>query len=184
MLYLAQDNMSNAADLFAVTLQSGILQPEIIPEINSSLRYEAVGNGVAALCHNASRAPDVAVLIHCTCKLGEVRGDLEVMFDSATNIRISWPGVSRVFTRIRIMESATVDVLMDMLQDDIRSRHSVSDVENGAGPRGGQDGRDSPGPPYAAPAECCRAAVGPFGSALGRRRMRGPGRGRLSHTCG
>ena len=130
MLYLAQDNMSNAADLFAVTLQSGILQPEIVPEINSSLRYETVGNGVAALCHNASRAPDVAVLIHCTCKLGEVRGDLEVMFDSATNIRISWPGVSRVFTRIRIMESTTVDVLMDMLQDDIRSRHSVSDVEN------------------------------------------------------
>ena len=183
MLYLAQDNMSNAADLFAVTLQSGILQPEIIPEINSSLRYEAVGNGVAALCHNASRAPDVAVLIHCTCKLGEVRGDLEVMFDSATNILISesWPGVSRVFTRIRIMESTTVDVLMNMLQDDIRSRDSVRDVEN---PRGGQDGRDSAGPPYAAPAECCRAAVGPFGSALGRRRMRGPGRGRLSRTCG
>ena len=129
-MYLAQDNLSNTADIFAVTMQSFILHQDWIAEINENLRYERIGGGVAALYQNTATDPGYAVLVHCTCKLGIPQGDPTVAFESVTSLRISWPGVRRIFIRTRIMENTTLDILMDMSRDDIGSRHSVSDVEN------------------------------------------------------
>ena len=133
--YLAQDNMTNsnttnAADNFAMTLQSCILHRVPSDEINQKLRYEDVGGGVAAIYQNTAAIPSIVVLIHCRCKLGIPHGNPKVVLESVTSLRIIWPGARRIFIRTRIMENTTFDVLMDMLRDDIRSRHSVSDVEH------------------------------------------------------
>jgi hypothetical protein len=129
-MYLAQDNLSNAAGNFTITLQSCLLRQDWVSDINQGLNNERIGAGVAAVYQNTITDSGYAVIIHCTCKLGIPQGDLTLHFESVTNLRISWPGVSRIFIRTRIMENTTLDVLMDMLRDDIRSRHSVSDVEN------------------------------------------------------
>jgi hypothetical protein len=126
MRYVAQDVLCNGVDEFVVTLHSSIMPPDSIPAINESLRYETISTGIIAVAQEAN----IAVLVHCKCKHGAPEENIKVGFQGGTSLHISWTGARRIFIRVRIMESTTINVLMDMLSDDIQSGHSVSDVEN------------------------------------------------------
>ena len=128
--YLAQDIVCNGKNQFNVILQSNMLPAEIIQEINDSMRIEVFETGVIARTQNINIEPSIAVLVYCKCKLGAPEDNLRVQFENATSLQISWPGVTRVFVRVRMMETTTLEILTKMLLDDIRSQHSVSDVEN------------------------------------------------------
>ena len=130
MRYLAQDILCNGQDQFNMMLQSDMLPAQIVQDVNDSMRIEVVETGVLASTQNVDVEPSVAVLVHCKCKLGEPSDSLRVHFENSTSLQILWPGVRRIFVRVRIMETTTVEILTDMLLDDIRSRHSISDVEN------------------------------------------------------
>jgi hypothetical protein len=126
MRYLAQDVLCNGAGQFVISLHSIIFPPDLIPAINDSLRYETISTGVLAVAQETN----VAVLVHCKCKHGVPEESIKVGFQGGTSLHVSWTGARRIFVRVRIMESTTINVLMDMLRDDIQSGHSVSDVEN------------------------------------------------------
>ena len=132
--YLAEDFLCNGENEFNATLHTDLLDSEIFTEINESFRIETDDFGVFAMAQTANRDPAIAVVVHCKCKMGdggvEPERAIDIRFSSGTRLHVTWPGVRRLFVRVRIMETATPAVLMDMVHDDIQSGHSVSDVEN------------------------------------------------------
>ena len=64
------------------------------------------------------------------CKQGDPSHPLDISLESTANIVLIWPGVTRVFARVRIMEATTAEELKYMVIDDIESRHGTSDVEH------------------------------------------------------
>ena len=130
MRYVAQDVHCSGMDQFVLSLHSNIVAPDLIPVLNGSLRYETMYSGVVAVAQEMNTTPSIAVLVHCKCKHGEPEEHIKICFQSGATLLVSWTGARRVFFRVRIMESTTIDVLMDMLRDDIQSGYSVSDVEN------------------------------------------------------
>ncbi len=73
--------------------------------------------------------PQVSIVLHCKCKLGCPTGELKVDIEPAARIKVHWPGVSRIFVRVQIMESTPTETMLHMLQDDIESGHSKSDTD-------------------------------------------------------
>ena len=69
-------------------------------------------------------------LVHCRCMQGSPVQRVRVEFENGTQLIVHWPGVTRIFARVRIIESTEPDNMMAMLRDDIEGGHSVSDVEN------------------------------------------------------
>jgi hypothetical protein len=125
-VYLTQDFCwSSDEGRFLLTLHSETFALDIVQALNQSMRYEDLRNGKAA----SSQHHETNVLVFCTCKLGNPSGELEIRFQDTTNLIVSWPGVSRVFVRVRIMESTTAENMTVMLLDDIEGGHSLSDVD-------------------------------------------------------
>ena len=125
--YLTQDFSWNADDSrFILTMHSGILPLDLIPELNQAVRYEEVQNGTLAIFQH----PRISALVLCRCKAGHPTEGIAARFEDATRLLLTWPGVLRAFVRVRIMETTTPENMMDMLRDDIEGRYSLSDVEN------------------------------------------------------
>jgi hypothetical protein len=125
--YLAQDfSWNNANGAFVLNLHSEVIPAAMIDTINASIRYEPFSNGVLAIFQQL----ELSAVVHCRCKLGDPVGDPTVRFEGGTRLAVHWPGVARIFVRVRIMDLATPANLMDSLQDCILSGHSVSDVED------------------------------------------------------
>ena len=72
----------------------------------------------------------ISVLVHLKCKQGNPVQSVSARFESSTRLSVLWPGVTRIFARVRIIETTNPDDMMAMLRDDIEGGHSVSDVEN------------------------------------------------------
>ena len=127
MEYLTQDMSWNSNDgNFVLELHYNVIPEAIIDPLNQSMIYEVIERGMVATSQNTERA----LIIHCRCKQGCPTGDFEAKFCNSKICVVRWPGVTRIFVRIRVMESTTTDTLMDILTDDIEGGHSVSDVEN------------------------------------------------------
>jgi hypothetical protein len=124
--YLAQDfSWNDANGAFVLNLHSEVIPAAMIDTINASIRYEPFSNGVLAIFQQL----ELSAVVHCRCKLGDPVGDPTVRFEGGTRLAVHWPGVARIFVRVRIMD-LTIDNLIESLQDCILSGHSVSDVED------------------------------------------------------
>ncbi len=124
--YLAQDfSWNNDTGAFVLSLHSEKIPAAMIDPMNRSIRFEPFSNGVLAIFQQ----PQLSAAVHCRCKVGDPIGDLVVRFEGGTRLVVLWPGVSRIFVRVRIMDLPPEN-LIDSLQDCILSQHSVSDVEN------------------------------------------------------
>jgi hypothetical protein len=125
--YLTQDFCWNAHDSrFELQLHSNVFFPDAIDALGEA-RYDLDGEAKWAIFHG----PQMSAIVHCTCKEGNPNQQITVQFESETSLCIRWPGVTRIFARVRIMESSdNDDNMVAMLQDDIEGGHSVSDVEN------------------------------------------------------
>ncbi len=124
--YLAQDfswNQENS--VFTLNLHSELISATMLDPMNGSIRYEPYCNGVLAIFQQ----PQLSAVVHCRCKMGEPVGDLVVRFEGGATLLVQWPGVTRIFVRVRIMGVAPEN-LIEMLRDCIFSGHSVSDSEN------------------------------------------------------
>ena len=130
MRYLAQDFLCNGLDQFIITVQSRILPIEAITDVNASLRYESFDNGVLATARIENSSPAIAVVIHFKPKIGEASENIDAIFLDQNRFQIAWKGIRRLFVRVRIMETTTVEALTQMLRDDIQSGHSISDIED------------------------------------------------------
>jgi hypothetical protein len=126
--YIAQDNNWNGSGLFVFDLMSGILDGYDTELINLNITYDSIEGGVAGKFHLQS--PDLSAVIHCRCKSGVPSSILNIRFNTSRRFEINWPGVLRIFVRIRIMESTSIDTLSNMLLDDLCSGHSVSDIDD------------------------------------------------------
>jgi hypothetical protein len=125
--YLTQDFSWNAEDgHFVFTLHSDILPHDWLMQLNQTVGYECVEDSTTAKFH----LPQISVIVHCRCKQGLPTGNLFASFESGNRLTVYWPGITRIFVRVRIMETATLDNIISMLQDDIESGHSKSDVED------------------------------------------------------
>jgi hypothetical protein len=124
--YLAQDfSWNDDTCVFELNFHSDMIPAAILGPTNSSIRFEPFNNGVIAIFQQ----PQLSAVVHCRCKVGHPVGELGVRFESGTRLVVHWPGVTRIFARVRIMELAPEN-LIDSLQDCILSGHSVSDVDN------------------------------------------------------
>ena len=126
--YLAQDISLNGDSHFHLLLHSCLMQDEVIHDLSARITYDRTDLVTTAKAF--LETPQLSTIIHCTCKLGIPNGDLEVRFLAGDNIHVHWNGVRRIFVRVRMIESTTLAVLTAMLQDDIDSGHSISDIEN------------------------------------------------------
>jgi hypothetical protein len=124
--YLSQDFSWNAQDgRFPLTLHSDIFPLELLSALNQSAQYEYYGKTVIAILS----VPQISALFHCECKQGEPAHNLDMSLESTAEIVLIWPGVTRIFARVRIMKATTAEELKHMVIDDIESRHGTSDVE-------------------------------------------------------
>ena len=124
--YITQDMSWNSANsIFDLVLHTSLLSERQTEHINGQLSYDSKDNAEIA----SAEVADTSVIIHCKCKKGAPTGRIGVRFESGASLRVTWPGVSRIFVRIRIMHDTPLTTMMDMLEDDIENRHSVSDVE-------------------------------------------------------
>ena len=126
LAYLTQDLSWNAEDsIFALELHSAVLLPDSVESLNQTVKYENDGDAVISIfC-----IPQITALIHCKCKRGTPTGDVVVRFEDSNHIAVHWPGVTRVFVRVRIMATTPPDNMITMLLDDIEGGHSTSDVD-------------------------------------------------------
>ena len=125
MQYLTQDFSLNAHDgQYDLKLHSDILQ-HLVGPLMASVRYEKDSEKIIAIfC-----IPQISMILHCKYKQGHPTSDLEIGIKEAARIQIHWPGVSRIFVRVRIMEFTAIETMLSMLRDDIESGHSKSDTE-------------------------------------------------------
>jgi hypothetical protein len=124
--YLAEDlSWNDESSMFALNLHSDVIPAELIDSLNESIRYELFNNGVIAVFQQ----PQLSAIIYCRCKVGDPVGELAVRFDSGARLEVQWPGVNRIFVRVRIMDLTLPETMIEMLQDCIRNGHSMSDVE-------------------------------------------------------
>ncbi len=124
--YLTQDFSWNAEDgRFPLALHTDIFPLELLSPLNQSAQYEYDGPTVIAILS----IPQFSVLVHCKCKQGDPSQPLDISLENTAKIVLIWPGVTRVFARVRIMEATTAEELKYMVIDDIESRHGTSDVE-------------------------------------------------------
>ena len=125
--YLAQDFAWNAEDShFILSLHSDTLPHDWLLPLNQTVAYVCV-EGIATATF---QLPHISALVHCKCKQGHPTGDISASFESGNRLTVHWPGVTRIFARVRIMQSITQDSMLNMLRDDIESGHSRSDVES------------------------------------------------------
>ena len=125
--YLTQNFSWNAEDgRFPLTLHSEVFQNEWLGPLNNSAHYEYDGEIVISVLS----IPQLSVIVHCKCKQGHATHNLSIRLENASGIVLTWPGVTRLFARIRIMEATTAEQLKYMVVDDIESGHSKSDVEH------------------------------------------------------
>jgi hypothetical protein len=125
--YLAQDFAWNAEDgHFLLTLHSDSLPHEFLLALNQTVEYECVQGITTATFH----LPQFSAVVHCKCKQGHPTGNLAANFEVGNRLTVHWPGATRIFARVRIMDAATPDNMISMLLDDIESGHSRSDVES------------------------------------------------------
>jgi hypothetical protein len=124
--YITQDmNWNSVNSVFDLVLHTQILSDSNVNDINRLFSFESSGNAEIGTAQTA----DKCVIVHCKCKEGLPTDRIDLRFDSGTALRVAWPGVTRVYVRIRIMSSTSLPTMMDMLEDDIENRYSVSDVE-------------------------------------------------------
>jgi hypothetical protein len=117
MHYLTQDFSWNADDgHYDLVLHSEVLLQQLIGPLMQSARYEKDGDKVmvAIFC-----IPQISMILHCKCKQGSPTGSLDIIIKEARRIDLIWPGVSRIFVRVRIMESTTTETMLNMLRDPI-----------------------------------------------------------------
>ena len=126
--YLTQDFAWNADNgQFDLALHSDMLPLHLAAPLMQSLRYEQNGENIMVAILSI---PQITMILHCKCKKGSPEGGLVVAIETAARIKLHWPGVSRVFVRVRIMESTAAETMLMMLQDDIEGGHSKSDTES------------------------------------------------------
>jgi hypothetical protein len=123
--YIAQDFVCNADGEFDLTLYMAILSDDVIQHLNSQLQYGETQNSVTVSAHH----PDFSLITHFKVKGGSPTDGMTMFINSGTLLHISWPGVTRMFARIRIMENTSLEILSDMLADDIQNGNSISDVD-------------------------------------------------------
>jgi hypothetical protein len=127
--YVAQDFSWNSRDgNFRLNLCQNIFNGHAISEVNQHLLLNVAGaNAMASL-----QTPQLSVIIHCKCKKGKPTRNFSVRFHDGIHLTVQWEGVTRLFARVRIMESVTMEGLRNILADDIENRHSISDVDEDA----------------------------------------------------
>ena len=126
MQYLAQDFSWNSRDnFFQLLLHQNILATEVLDAINQSFGYNVRGN----LAEASTEIANFSIIVLCRCKKGRPEGIFSVRLERGDKILVEWPGVSRMFVRVRIMESVSLNGLKSMLIDDMESQYSVSDSE-------------------------------------------------------
>jgi hypothetical protein len=126
--YVAQDKNLNGRGLYSFDLPSDLLDTCDIYDINTNITYEDIEGGVTGKF--SIHSPDLSAIIHCKCKTGTPTSCLTLRFLSNRQVEVSWSGVTRIFIRIRIIESTPTQTLINMLLDDLRSGYSLSDVED------------------------------------------------------
>ena len=125
--YLTQDFSWNAVDSrFILPLHSDVFSPASVPESFADVQYQSDGNAEVAIF----QSPQMSALAHFKCKQGSPLQQIRVKFEGGTRLSVQWAGVTRIFARVRIMESTDPDNMLAMLRDDIEGEHSLSDVEN------------------------------------------------------
>jgi hypothetical protein len=126
--YVAQDFSWNSRNGdFQLRLCQDILNGDVLHEVNRNLQFNVAGSKAMASVQTAQ----LSVIIHCKSKKGKPTRNFSVNFHDGSDLRVHWEGVTRLFVRVRIMESISIDGLRSILIDDIGNRHSVSDVEDG-----------------------------------------------------
>jgi hypothetical protein len=125
--YIAQDTNLNGSGYFLLSLHWDILSSTNLHTFNLSVRYEDFEGGIAAKYYVSS--PQLAAIIHCKSKIGSPQILPKLRFLYGGRMEVSWPQVSRIFVRIRIMEYTSLEVLSSILLDDIQSGHSLSDID-------------------------------------------------------
>ena len=124
--YLAQDFSWNSRDSdFILPLHYSAFRPGSIENINRKVQYQKDGDSWIAIFQHQS----LSALVHCKCKKGTPTQDLAVRFESETSVRVQWPDVTRLFARVRLMDTDDLDNFQNMLQDDIEGGYSLSDVD-------------------------------------------------------
>ena len=123
--YLSQDISWNGNGEYHLTLDASFLSEEIAIGLNEHWEYvSAETMSVATAQHS-----NISTIIHCSCKQGSPADSMRLRICSGGVVHITWPGVTRIFVRIRIMEAIPLQTMRNILIDDIESGHSVSDVE-------------------------------------------------------
>jgi hypothetical protein len=125
--YLAQDfSWTSHCSRFRLTLHSNLVSSDSFVEFNKSVHYEPAWNGILAIF----QVPQFSALVFCRSKDGQPTALVDVQFESSMHLTVIWPGVSRAFFRVRIIEDMAGESVATLLSDDIESGHSLSDVEN------------------------------------------------------
>ena len=125
--YLTQDFCWNASDnYFVLNLHTNVFSPHDIEPLLDHIEYRQDGDAEIAIFHNS----DKSVVIHCKCKGGIPLQRISVDVESQTRLSVRWPGVTRIFARVRIVGPTDPDTMISMLRDDIDGGYSVSDVDN------------------------------------------------------
>ena len=124
--YLATDFMWNAESEFRLNFHNQIIPENIVLGFNQHLQYR----GYAGFVMASAQHTGYSLIVHCKPKRGSPTADMPQLRINGTELHISWPGVTRIFVRVRIMEATTLDDLTAILMDDIGSGHSVSDVDD------------------------------------------------------
>lgn len=124
--YLTQDFSWNSIDSrFILPLHSDVFFPDSVPESFSDVKYEHDGDAEIAIFQD----PQISALIYVKSKQGSPLQDVKVRFENGSRLSVHWPGVTRIFARVRILESTDPDNMIVMLRDDIEGGYSMSDVE-------------------------------------------------------
>lgn len=122
--YLTQDFCWNASDgNFVLSLHADVFTPADVP---SDIQYQRDANAEIAIF----QSPYKSAIVHCRCKQGNATQDLRVRFESATRLSLSWPGVTRIFARVRIMDPTDTDSIISILRGEVEGGFSPSDVEH------------------------------------------------------
>lgn len=117
---LTQDFCWNAHDSrFVLPLHSDVFYANAI-----EVKHELDGDARLAIF----QGPELSAVVYCTYKEGIPSKQFTARFESATSLYIDWPGVTRIFARVRIIESTENANMVAILHDDIEGGHS--DVED------------------------------------------------------
>ena len=125
--YLAQDNIWNGNGEFTLVVDLNFVASGDLHDLNKNMQYERVSNEITGTTRIST--PEISAIIHCKCKKGIPSDNVQIIFSNCNTLHVIWPGVTRIFVCIRIMEAICPNVLYNMLMDDLDSGHSLSDVE-------------------------------------------------------